>query len=63
MSLLRIWCWPGAVMVLLAAAAALTAGDANGAEVFARILVAMVAGLALGLASVLIASAFGPRKS
>lgn len=50
-------------MLLLSVAAAFTAGDANGAEVFARVMVAMIVGLALGLASVLVASAFSPRKS
>jgi hypothetical protein len=50
-------------MLLLGVAAAVTAGDANGAEVFARVVVAMIVGLALGLASLVVASAFSPRKS
>ena len=49
-------------MVLLGLAAALSSRDANGAEIFARVVVAMFAGLTLGLASVLIASVVGPRK-
>lgn len=59
----RTWSWPGTAMLLLGVAAAVTAGDANGAEVFARVVVAMIVGLALGLASLVVASAFSPRKS
>jgi uncharacterized membrane protein len=49
-------------MVLLGVAAALSSRDANSAEIFARVVVAMIAGLALGLASVVIASVFSPHK-
>jgi hypothetical protein len=49
-------------MLLLGLAAALASRDANGAELFARVVVAMFAGLALGLASVLLVSIVGPRK-
>jgi hypothetical protein len=49
-------------MLLLGLATALASSDANGAETFARVVVAMIAGLTLGLASVAIASAFSPRK-
>ncbi len=57
-----LWLWPSLAALAFGCAAAIVSAQAEGAEIYARVLAASGAGLALGFVVPLLAILFRPRE-